>query len=320
MANIAITNICNLKCQYCFAEDMIQEETKNMEISRFIEIINFIETQSNHFGIIGGEPTLHPKFKDFLDISRDWSNKHHGSVTLFTNGIELEKYLNDLGQQIGVLINLNAPDKMEPSKWRKLNKCLNTIYDKGLFREKVTIGVNLYPLRTDYSFAFDILKKYELKHVRTSVVAPSACFASMRNDKEKYYFDMKEIYLNFLKECHKNHICARMDCGHIPFCYFTEDEKQFVEEATCGTCHSDWCHPVIDIKEDFMATACFGSYDPVDIRDFKNLEELSRYLQIKKNLPKAQKNVLFGKCAECEKAKYLKCQGGCLGFAMGDEE
>ena len=54
----------------------------------------------------------------------------------------------------------------------------------------------------------------------------------------------------------------------------------------------------------------------VDIRDFDNLQELERYLHLMKNYPKAQKNVLNGKCAECEKAKFLKCQGGCLGFAM----
>ena len=316
MANIAITNVCNLKCQYCFAEDMIQEETKNMTIDRFIEIINFIEKTSNHFGIIGGEPTLNPNFKDFLKITRDWCNKTHGSATLFTNGIELEKYLNDLGTQVHCLINTNAPDKMDSKKWNKLNHCLDEIYDKGLFRNQVSLGVNLYPLRKDYKFILDLLQKYELKDVRTSVVAPSACFASMRNDKEKYYFEMKEIYLSFLKETHSLGICAHMDCGHIPFCYFTDEEKSFVEEATCGSCHSDWCHPVIDIKEDFKATACFGSYDPVDIRDFSNLQELERYLHLMKNYPKAQKNVLNGKCAECEKAKFLKCQGGCLGFAM----
>lgn len=319
MANIAITNICNLKCQYCFADDMIQEETKNMTIDRFIEIINFIEKTQNHIGIIGGEPTLNPDFKKFLDTTRDWCNKTRGGATLFTNGIELEKYLNDLGEQIGVLINLNSPEKMDSKKWNKLQKCLDAIYDKGMFRSRVNLGVNLYPLCKDYSFIFDILKKYDLHDVRTSVVAPSACFASMRNDKEKYYFDMKPIYLDFLKKCKENNIIARMDCGHIPFCYFTTEEKELVQEVTGGTCHSDWCHPVIDIKEDFKATACFGSYDPVDIRDFDNLEELSRYLQIEKNLPKVRNNVLNGKCSQCEKAKFLKCQGGCLGFAMGEK-
>ena len=177
MANIAITNVCNLKCQYCFAEDMIQEETKNMTTDRFIEIINFIEKTSNHFGIIGGEPTLNPNFKDFLRITRDWCNKTHGSATLFTNGIELEKYLNDLGTQVHCLINTNAPDKMDSKKWNKLNHCLDEIYDKGLFRNQVSLGVNLYPLRKDYKFIIDLLQKYELKDVRTSVVAPSACFA-----------------------------------------------------------------------------------------------------------------------------------------------
>lgn len=319
MANIAINNFCNLKCQYCFADDMIQEETRNMTIDRFVEIINFIEKTERHFGIIGGEPTLNPEFKEFLRISRDWSNKHNGDVTLFTNGIELEKFLNDLGTQISVLINLNSPEKMDPNKWKKLNKCLDAIYDKGLFRTQVSLGVNLYPLCKDYSFIFDILKKYDIHRVRTSVVAPSACFVSMRNDKEKYFFDMKEIYLDFLKQAKELNITCGMDCGHIPFCYFTDEEKSLVEEVTQGSCHSDWCNPVIDIKEDFMCTACFGSYDPVDIRDFGDLNELSRYLLLKKNYPKAKTNILNGKCASCEKAEKLKCQGGCLGFAMGEK-
>ena len=118
-----------------------QEETKNMTTDRFVEIINFIEKTSNHFGIIGGEPTLNPNFKDFLRITRDWCNKTHGSATLFTNGIELEKYLYDLGTQIHCLINTNAPDKMDSKKWNKLNHCLDEIYDKGLFRNQVSLGV-----------------------------------------------------------------------------------------------------------------------------------------------------------------------------------
>ena len=67
MANIAVLNYCNLKCPYCFADDMIQEKTKNIDLDDFREMLRFLsKTPDNHVGIIGGEPTLHPNFSDIL--------------------------------------------------------------------------------------------------------------------------------------------------------------------------------------------------------------------------------------------------------------
>jgi sulfatase maturation enzyme AslB (radical SAM superfamily) len=42
MANIAITNYCNLKCSYCFANDMINESHKTMSIENNIKILKYL--------------------------------------------------------------------------------------------------------------------------------------------------------------------------------------------------------------------------------------------------------------------------------------
>jgi hypothetical protein len=98
-------------------------------------------------------------------------------------------------------------------------------------------------------------------------------------------------------------------------CYFNDDEKQLVLDACGGErCDNNFCEPVVDVNPNFKATACFGSYDPVDIRDFDNLIELERYLLLKKSYPRALANCT-GKCATCKKHELLQCQGGCLGFA-----
>lgn len=95
MANIAITNYCNLKCSYCFADDMIHEPNKNMLIEDYIKILKYLVEKNNvtYLGIIGGEPTLHPNFIEILCESNQCANRNNIQFTLFTNGIELEQYL-----------------------------------------------------------------------------------------------------------------------------------------------------------------------------------------------------------------------------------
>ena len=314
--NIAIVNYCNLKCKYCFADDMIHEETQTMSIDDFRKILQFASrTPKNHIGIIGGEPTLHPQFKEILKEVNRYCREVNTDATLFTNGIQLEEYLPYIGDRIGILINCNTPQYQPPELFAKQRKTLDHLNELSWFDRKVNCGCNIYPGCTDYSYMWDIVDRYHLKHIRTSVVSPAACYISWRSDKEGYYNLMKPIYLQFCEDAIKHHCKLNMDCGHIPMCYFTEEEKQIVREA-CGDdrCDNGFCEPVVDVNPNFKATACFGSYDPVDIRDFNNLIELERYLLLKKSYPRAQANCT-GKCATCKKHKLLQCQGGCLGFA-----
>jgi sulfatase maturation enzyme AslB (radical SAM superfamily) len=68
MANIAINNYCNLKCDYCFADNMIKEANKTMSLDNYIKVLKYLTEQNyeQRIGIIGGEPTLHPQFKEIL--------------------------------------------------------------------------------------------------------------------------------------------------------------------------------------------------------------------------------------------------------------
>lgn len=314
MANIAITNFCNLKCKYCFADDMIQEKPVSISIDDFRKILDFLaRTPKNHVGIIGGEPTLHPHFDQILHEVNIYCKEVNTGATLFTNGIELEPHLSMIGDRIGLLINCNSPEFQSDESFRKQRETLDHLSLLSWFDRKANCGCNLYPGCTNYSYMWDIVDRYHLNHIRTSVVSPAACYQKYRKDKEGYYNLMKPIFLEFVKEAEKHQCRLSMDCGHIPMCYFDQDEVRLLEE-NCDNLYQDWCEPVVDITADFRATACFGSYDPVDIRDFKTLIDLERYLQFKKSLPKVEKNCT-GRCTTCRKYDLMECQGGCLGFA-----
>jgi len=314
MANIAIVNYCNLKCKYCFADDMIQEKTVTISLEDYGRVLEFMaRTPDNHIGIIGGEPTLHPHFDGILKETNRYCRECNTDSTLFTNGIELERFLPYIGDRTGLLINCNAPEYQTTEIYQKQRKTLDHLYDLSWFDRKASCGCNIHPGCKDYSYMWDIVDRYKLNHIRCSVVSPAACYEEWRKDKEGYYNMMKPVFLQFCKDAIKHNCRLGMDCGHIPMCYFNIEERETVE-SICDNLYQDFCSPVIDITPDFKATACFGAYDPVDIRDFHDIFELERYLMLKKTYPKVQANCT-GKCTTCRKHKLLQCQGGCLGFA-----
>lgn len=68
MANIFLTRKCNLKCPYCFADEFVNQKNQDVTLENFKKILNFIKVdKTSKVGLIGGEPTLHPKFNEILD-------------------------------------------------------------------------------------------------------------------------------------------------------------------------------------------------------------------------------------------------------------
>ncbi len=314
MANIAVTNYCNLKCPYCFADDMICEEKRHITLEQFRATLDWLaRTPKNHIGIIGGEPTLHPQFGEILHEVNLYCRDLRTSATLFTNGIYLNKYLPEIGEGIGVLINCNHPDGMTAEQEKQFRATMEHLDILGWFRERATCGCNLYVGLEDYGYIWELVDRYQLNRLRYSVTAPGGQYTQWRHDKEGYYTAMKPILLRFCGEAEKRGVLLCPDCNHIPDCYLTQEERELVarvnDHDTTG-----FCEPVVDITPDFRATACFGSYDPVDCGKFRDLIELERYLLLKKSYPRVCANAT-GKCAGCPEHECLRCQGGCLGFA-----
>lgn len=315
MANIAVTTYCNLRCPYCFADDMIEQTHRNIDLDQFRRILQWIaRTPNNHIGIIGGEPTLHPQFSEILKEVNNYTRELRTSCTIFTNGIHLDQYVPEIGNAIGLLININAPENMAPEKWRALNSCLEHLNLLGWFipgRAKANIGVNLWPDRDNYDFIWDIVDRYKIDHVRCSVSAPIT--DEYRNRKQWYYTAMKPIFMDMVNKAKEREVRLGADCNQIPDCYFNKEELDLIYSVMDGR-HNGICNPVVDITPNFTATACFGCYDPVDCSEFETLMDLERYLLHRKTFPRVEAN-RTGKCLHCHNHDLLVCQGGCLAFS-----
>lgn len=318
MANIAITSYCNLRCPYCFADDMIHEQSENISVDKFRSILQWLSKTPVHIGVIGGEPTIHPYFSDILREVNLYCKELNQSATLFTNGIHLDKFVPDIGQAVGVLININSPDNMDPKQWSSINDTMEHLSLLSWFapeHAKASIGCNLYAERTDYQFIWDMVDRFNLPGVRISVTAPVT--EEYKANKELYYTKMKPIFIEFVKQADLRKIQLGSDCNQIPDCYFSRDELDLIYRI-CTNRKNSICEPVVDIMPDFTATACFGCYDPVDCSQFETAIDLQRYLLHRRTYPRVQANCT-GKCVGCKNHELLTCQGGCLAFAqMGD--
>lgn len=100
-ATIEILNFCNFKCVHCYNQNLkvhLLDKT-----SAFHIIDSLVEMGCKNVTITGGEPTLHPQFKEIYKHCYD----KHLKITLFTNGFYLDRFVD--------FFKNYRPDKIEIS-------------------------------------------------------------------------------------------------------------------------------------------------------------------------------------------------------------
>ncbi len=322
MANLFLTRKCNLKCPYCFADEFVNKENEEYTMENFHKAINFIKTMpGERLGFIGGEPTLHPKFKEMLDyVLKD---DEIGHFIIYTNGLELHKYIDDLKfRKVNMLINCNPPADLGEKRFNRLKENITLLKEKGI--RNFNLGINLYSKDMDYSYIFDLLKISGNHQLRFSTALPNSDKEEM-DDPLKSFMDFKPFLFQFFEDCIKNEIVPNNDCNAIPQCLLTpEDKKTQLKLAmlskeyrvpdTITTAHT--CNPVIDILPDLTAVRCFGlsKYMKASIEEHKNMENLRNYFINQIDLYARLSFVSEG-CNACKMRMLNRC-GLCFTYKM----
>ena len=331
MTNIILTQKCNLKCTYCFANEFVNKETSEISFENFITAFNFIiSSKKDQIGLIGGEPTLHPYFKEILEyiLKIRKTNKFKNRIILYTNGIMVEPYINLLKElNSWVLVNCNAPEIIGKPNYDKLTD--NIIKLHKALKYHSNLGINLFNKEMNTDFIFDLLKITKSKYLRISLTVPNC---SVNFEPISYYKDNKEFIISFIKKCFENNILPSFDCNSIPQCIFSNKEKDFLFDfkkyykKSLFTIKPPFnlisypkCFPVIDIFPDLTAVRCFGTskYMRIPIKDFDSSLHIKKYFQAEidryADLLPASKQ-----CQDCIRKKSLECTGGCLVYKLPD--
>lgn len=339
MANIMMTDVCNLKCPYCFANEFVNKDTNEITLENFQKALEFIKTEPvAKVGLIGGEPTLHSKFREILRILIE--DRAVPLVVLFTNGVKMEEFADELAHpKFRILVNCNAPKDIGQAAFDKMCRNLDYMINERYMKERITLGINIYEDNFEYDYILDLLKKYDYDNVRMSIVVPNT--SEKRNfDVKRYFLGVKPKFKEFLYAMLSNNILPHYDCNKMPSCLIEESEKQAIaalfkqkqEERrekklppipinmySSSEIYTDmaFCQPVIDIRQDLTAVRCFGLSDctKVNITDFKSINDLRMYY-INMIDSIATHAGVSDDCMTCYKRKTMRCTGGCLAFKL----
>ena len=329
MANVMMTDVCNLRCPYCFANEFVNKNKNEISEDAFDKAVEFIIGDGTHntVGLIGGEPTVHSQFEYLMrKLIKD---ERIEGIMLYTNGILIDRFWDVICHpKIHLLINCNSPKDIGEKQYASLLKNLDTLFNQKMCGDRVTLGINMYSSNFDYDYMLDLLKRFEQRHVRFSITVPN--MDENRNvDAHSYFKMMKPRMLDFFHDLLSAGIIPNFDCNKIPSCLMEENElrefdkylnNEFIKNnvGKSNIVNSEVsCRPVIDIRQDLTAVRCFGLSETTKqkISDYAGIKELENYY-IRTVDAYAYNTSYCKKCNECHLRSVMKCTGGCLAYKI----
>lgn len=153
---IEITNVCNLKCEFC-PETNRKKEFLSLE--KFEEIINKIQKHTKLVCLhVKGEPLLHGQLEDILKIL----DKHNLKANITTNGTLINEKLEVIRKSKAVRqINFSIHSIMQNEKFD--NQYMRNIFESVEELKNVIISYRLWNLQNikENDVNNDIIKSIE---------------------------------------------------------------------------------------------------------------------------------------------------------------
>jgi MoaA/NifB/PqqE/SkfB family radical SAM enzyme len=308
VAHVSITQRCNLNiCEYCYARS--ETEKSDMRFEDFTRMISWLEEVSEMHDVflLGGEPTVHPRFFDFVDhlAARAWPWK----VRLLTNGWFDDAMCERIAAHEGIqeiAFHYEAMFAEKIPRWRGR-------LESHLARLSPIKSLSFFMVvdRPDFDFhhPLDLAKTYGVQinwfySTPTAGGTPYMSLEKMRQAGPKAQ--------QFMLDCLAAGVEAKpRQCA--PVCTFDLDfYEQYKDEIGLGT----RCSPAFYIKQDLSTQLC-SNLPPVCSPPPEDREGVRVTLQ--QNIEREgelRAKHSFDACAGCEHPHRDVCQGGCLAYKL----
>ena len=251
MANIAITSLCNLNCQYCFTQEAYKGKENNfghMSVDDFkLSLAILKRSKKQQVSVLGGEPTLHPRFTEFINLILQSGLE----AKVFTNGIMNEKirrFLAELPEsKITIIVNINNPKDGLDALPESLKKTLNAL------KQKVIPGFNIYSKDLQLFPLLDLINSYDLqKKIRLGLAHPCTGVKNKYLPLKHYYLVGSKI-LEFAQRASNQNVKLLLDCGFVPCMFGTPNFVEYGIDREIGL----HCDPIPDILPDGTVISCY---------------------------------------------------------------
>jgi len=264
--------------------------------------------------LIGGEPTLHPLFPEFIEsILKD---SYFEGIIVYTNGSFKSKVIREvlskatLKLSITLLINYNDPIIVGIIAVKIIEK--NIAFAKA-HDIRVCLGFNIYSGEQPYEYIIQVSAKFEVP-VRWTICTPENKQFQTQAQIKSHFRGFIGIALRFSEACAKHSIEAVANSNFIPICLLSEAElRQFAYWNLATASH---CNPRNLLMPDNTATRCYVFTDyKMPLSKNASEKEISDYFR--KNIDDMHtRKLLFDECVDCI---YFLSRGkscGCLNYKL----
>lgn len=300
--NILLTTDCNNTCKYCFIKD--KSKHKYISIEDFVYCIDFANKSSDDsIYLLGGEPTLHPDFKEIVDICKEYNKK----VTLLSNFIfkDLSSFLKERYTDKTInnfLINANHPSEYTTQDYELYINNLNNLPSCS---NDIVLSITISdekPIEY-YSYLLDYYDKFDISRIRLSLDV-NLLWNNLNNKKLGHFF------YNLVRYLSEHGFLVNSELCGMQRCIFSEYEEKYLQTHLINFIISG-CAPNLDIFPDLTMNYCASrpsdSAFNVNLKYFYNQAHAKSYFLSLRNLLNQEKN------ASCENCGFSKtCHLQCL--------
>lgn len=302
---ILLTDNCNLHCKMCIRGKQVGKE---LDVEAF-KCNDFIDKLSEHDVVVtGGEPTLHSKFIDIVELLCE----HAKSVTITTNGTKND-YIKTLGHKRNLCYQVSIDGTSDTHNMiRGIGAYEKTMATLRILEEiKMPFSVATVVSKKNILSVFELEKELEefscMRYWRLSYEMPfgSAGFDNMMSSDEWNEFVDKII------ECAKFRIKIQKI---FPFELYDKNKEkldEFIEAGNriynCGSAKNKlYVYPDMTVYPCTCLTDFpLGNLNKTSLDEILKSDFASQFIDYKIN-PESP-------CKSCEYLKY--CNGGCIGMS-----
>ncbi len=311
MTNLIISRACNQSCSYCFATGAeAGRQPEFMSAASFERCLDFLDRSGiQQARFLGGEPTLHPQFAEFVRRVRERGKM----IVVFTNGLMPRAALEALEalppEQCAVVMNVSAAGKTG------VPAPLSARRRAALRRlgQKAQPGCNIYRLDFDLDPVLDLIVETGCRRaVRLGLAQPvlggkNACLPV------RAYPRAGERIAQFAERAAALGVRLELDCGFVR-CMFSDAAVARLEELGADL---GWrCSPIIDIDTNEDAFHCFPLAEkysaPTGFLADPRWTAGSLRASFESQAAPYRMAGIYKECAVCQYKHHQICSGGCL--------
>jgi MoaA/NifB/PqqE/SkfB family radical SAM enzyme len=308
MANLSITNRCNRSCVYCFANDTKTELGKSYtDDATYDQALDYLQRSGlKQVRLLGGEPTLHPGFIDFVNRALD----RNLDIMIFTNGLVSKRILDFLTSlpesRLAILLNTIHPSENDNEGMKRQQEVMEKL------GRVIIPGVNIYSAQQELRYLLEYVIRYNLKKEIRIGISHSVLSRNNIFLHPKDYQKIGYIISLFKMEAEKEKVVLGFDCGFVP-CMFPAEYFELLSEELkkAGNC----CHPIVDMLSDGSFIACYplNNFLKVKIHDQLHARELIKTFD--EALFPYKEIGIYPYCTRCPLFNN-RCNGGCMSFRI----